>query len=266
LAPFGLLKFEMLLPAFGLVLARVSGLLLAVPMFSSEQIPRAAKVWLAVMLSVMVFPAVAATLPPSLTLGQAASGMVGEFVIGEILGLGLALIFVAAEVAGKAVSHQSGMALGEVFNPVMDTTMTVLDEVWFFVVLMIFLALRGHLAAVEAVLESFRHVPPMMLAADLSLVDYVVGLMQSTFETALRLAGPAILARLLTSLVLGFLTKTMPQLNVLSVGFSFKIATALVMVAVTISYSGDLMADAMFDGLDQIGLLFEHLSRASLGS
>ena len=55
--PFELLRFEMLLPAFGLVLARVAGLVFAVPMFSSRQIPRIVKVWLTVTISLMTLPA-----------------------------------------------------------------------------------------------------------------------------------------------------------------------------------------------------------------
>ena len=68
--PVELLRFEMLLPAFALVLARVAGLVLAVPMLSSSQIPVIVKVWLVVTLSLMTFPAVAEYLPASLTPGQ----------------------------------------------------------------------------------------------------------------------------------------------------------------------------------------------------
>jgi len=57
----------MLLPAFCLVVARVSGIVLGVPMLASKQIPRVVKVWFVVTLSLMVFPLVAQTLPQSLT-------------------------------------------------------------------------------------------------------------------------------------------------------------------------------------------------------
>jgi flagellar biosynthesis protein FliR len=259
--PLELIRIEMLLPAFGLVLARVAGLVMGVPVLSSTQIPTVAKLWLVATLSLMTFPIVAPLLPHSLTLLQVASGMVGEFVVGEILGLAASVVFLAAEVTGKMVSHQSGLALGEVYNPVSDTTTTELDQVWYFATLMIFMALRGHVAVVDVLLGSFRQVPPMMMLVDGSMTECLHGLLKSIFDVALRLAGPAILALLLTSLVLGVLTKTMPQLNVLSVGFSFKIAVAIFMAAVTITFSYDLVSDALFDGLDQVGGLFEHVSR-----
>lgn len=259
--PLELIRFELLLPAFGLVLARSAGLVLGVPMLASEAIPRVAKVWLSVTLALVVFPLAAPLLPRSLTLTHAVAGMVGEFLIGEILGLAAGAVFMAAEVAGKAISHQSGLALGEVYNPISDTTTTELDQIWFFATLMIFIALRGHIAVVDVLLTSFRQVPPLMMPVDGSLGEFLSGMMRGVFEAALRLAGPAILALLLSSLILGVLTKTMPQLNVLSVGFSFKIAIALIMVGVTIALSHDLVCDVLFDGLDRAGALFEHASR-----
>lgn len=258
--PLELLRFEMLLPAFGLVMARVGGIALSVPMLSSAQIPQIVKVWFVATFSLAIFPLIAPTLPASLTLGQMLVGMVGEIVVGMIIGFGASLLFHAAEVAGKIVSHQAGLALGEVANPVYDSSMTMLDQIWFFAVLMFFLAMRGHLAVMQVLLASFKHVPPMTMVVDVSLADFATGLLQSIFETALRLAGPGILALLLTSLVMGFLTRTMPQLNVLSVGFSVKITAALFIVAMTITFTDELMGDSVLEGLEQIGLYFEHLS------
>lgn len=260
--PLELLRFEMLLPAFGLVLARVAGLVMAVPMFSSQQIPNVVKVWLVVTLSLMAFPIVATHLPMSLTLGQAATGMVGEFIVGEVLGLGVGMAFFAAQLAGKVISHQSGLALGTVFNPIFESESTLLDQIWFFTALMIFLGLRGHVAVVTVLLGSFKTAPPMMAVFDVSLIDYGVDVVQSMFELAIRLAGPAIAALFMTSLVMGFLTKTMPQLNILSVGFSFKVAAALAMSGVTIALSQGVLGDALFDGLGKAGLLFEQMSEA----
>ncbi|MBN2563506.1 MAG: flagellar biosynthetic protein FliR [Phycisphaerae bacterium] len=258
--PLELLRFEMLLPAFGLVLARVGGLVFAIPMLTSQQVPRIVKVWLVAALALMVFPVVVPHVPRSFTLGQAATGLVGELLVGEVLGLGAGLVFLAVEIAGKVVSHQSGMALGEVFNPVMNAPSTVLDQVWFYGVLMFFLAMGGHLAVVNVLLGSFEQVPPMMMVFDGTLGEFVVGILRSTFEMALRLCGPVVLALLLTSLIMGFLTKTMPQLNILSVGFSFKIVTAWFILAITISFSDGMIADGVAEGLDQIRLLFEAIS------
>ncbi len=257
----GLLRFEMLLPAFALVLARVAGIIFSVPMLASSLIPRNIMALLVAAISLMVFPAVLPLLPTSLTIGQALAGLVGEFLIGELLGLGAGLIFYAAQVAGQIVSHQAGLSLGQVFNPMFDEETNILDQVWFFSVMALFFALRGHIAVVEVLLASFKSIPPMTMLADPALGDFTVNILTGVFNIAMRLAGPTVLALLLTSLVLGFLTRTMPQMNILTVGFSLKIGIALLMVAVTMGYSDGLVGDALFDGLDHVGRLFEHLSK-----
>jgi len=252
----------MLLPAFALVLARVSGLVLAAPMFSSRQIPRAIKVWLVVTISLMAFPVVSRYLPTDVTLGRAATGMIGEFMIGHLLGFSAAVVFYAAQIGGKIISHQSGMALGTVFNPIFDDESTVLDQVWFFTATAVFLLVRGHVAVVFVLLSSFRSIPPLLASFDGGMADLAIAMMTEMFELALRLAGPAVLTLLLTSLLMGFLTKTMPQLNVLSVGFSIKIAVALVAAAATIGLAEGAIIEAIGDSLDEVGLFLEHSSTA----
>jgi flagellar biosynthetic protein FliR len=256
-----LLRIDLLLPAFGLVLARIAGLVLAAPMFMSGQVPAMFKALLVFTLSLMVFPVVAPTLPADLTLLGLAVGMAGEFLFGELLGLGVGILFFGAQLAGQVVSHQAGLALGQVFNPLYDEESTVLDQLWFFAALMVFLALRGHLALVSVVLGSFRRVPPMSMIVEPFTVDFAAGILRSIFDVALRLAGPTLLALMLTSLVLGFLARTMPQINILTVGFSFKIFVALFMVAITLSLSQHVLAGAMWDGLDRLGLLLDETAQ-----
>ncbi len=256
----GLLRYEMLLPGFALVLARIAGLMLAVPMFSSSQLPRPIKIGFVLSLALMVFPAVSPSLPSSLTLGQAAAGILGEFVIGEVIGLGAGLIFFGAQFAGKMISHQTGMALGAVFNPVFDAESTVLDQIWFFTALLFFLALHGHLAVVEVVLGSFEKVPPLTLWPGGLTAEFFASILQSIFEMAVRLATPTILALSLTLLSLGVLMKTMPQFNILSVGFSLKIVIGIFIMSVTIGVSDGVMTDALAEGLDHVGLWLDEVS------
>ncbi|HWL92348.1 MAG TPA: flagellar biosynthetic protein FliR [Phycisphaerae bacterium] len=260
--PVELLSFQMLLPAFVLVLARVSGLVIAVPILSSLQIPRDIKVWLVVTLSLMVFPLAAVHLPTSLTLGQAAAGAVSELIIGEILGLGTGLIFFAAEFAGKFVSHQAGLSLGTVFNPFFDEESTVIDQLWFFTAAIIFMACRGHIALVTVLLDSIRNVPPLMANFDGTTGDFAIAIMHTTFSLGIQLAAPTILALLVASLVMGFLTRTMPQINILSVGFSLKVAIALLILALSIPASEELLGNAIWNGLDHVGVLFEQMGDA----
>lgn len=259
-----LLQIEMLLPSFALVLARTSGIMISAPLFSSSQIPTQFKAALAFALALLAYPVVMNTLPGRLSLSQAAVGCIGELMIGEIIGLGVGLVFFAASLAGSMVSHQAGLTFGEVVNPVFDSETSVLDQLWFFAALMLFLAIGGHLVLVKAVLDSFRQVPPMTAWANESLAGHISALLQCLFETALRLAGPTIVALLLALLALGVLSRTMPQFNLMNIGFSFKIALAMFVVAVSISASDELMVAAIRDGFARVGEMLTAMGKGAV--
>ena len=255
--PFELLSYQLLLPKFALVLARVGGLVMGVPVLSSQQVPALVKVWLIATLSIMAFPTVAPWLPAEVTLAQAVPGMVGEFMIGHLLGFAVSGVLYAAQIGGNVLSHQSGMALGTVFNPLFNNESTVLDQVWFFTAMAIFLGLRGHVAATLVLLKSFENIPPMLVGFDGSVADLLTELITHMFEFSLRMVGPVILTLFLTSLLMGFLTKTMPQMNLLSVGFAIRVAAVLFAGGITISFSGELFADAVDSSLNRIAAFFE---------
>ena len=95
LLPFDIL---LMLPAFALVLTRVSGLMIAAPVFGSSVIPARIRVAMVVALSVMTFPLAASHIPTEITLSAALVGGVGELMIGTIIGLSLSLLLMGAEV------------------------------------------------------------------------------------------------------------------------------------------------------------------------
>jgi len=259
-----LLQLEMLLPGFAMVLARMSGIMISAPMFSSSQMPTQIKVLLAISLALLAYPVVMVTLPARLTLSQAAVGCVGELMIGEIIGLGVGVVFFGASMAGNIISHQAGLTFGEVVNPIFDSETTVLDQLWFFMALMMFLALGGHLILMKTVLNSFHQVPPMSAwAADEPLAAHITALLQCLFETALRLAGPTIVALLLALLALGVLSRTMPQFNLMNVGFSFKIALAMFVTALSMSSADDFMVQTIRDSFARLSEVLTKLGRAA---
>lgn len=251
-----------MLPAFVLVLFRVSALTLAVPLFSGTGIPLQIKVILSVAISLAVFPLAAQHLPTSVTLGSAVIGLAGEIMVGLFLGLGVTLVFVGVQLGSHLVGQQSGMAIGAVFNPMVDESITVMDQIYYFVMIMVFLGLGGDHALIRSLLDSFETVPPLAFRPGWSIAELMMDLTALSFTLAIRVAGPTILALLTAFLVLGFLSRTIPQLNILTVGFPFKLAVGLVVMAMTITFMEPVIEETFvktFDllriglGLDPVG-------------
>ncbi|MCH7766513.1 MAG: flagellar biosynthetic protein FliR [Acidobacteria bacterium] len=51
-------------------------------------------------------------------------------------------------------------------------------------------------------------------------LDMVIGTLSASFELCLRVAAPIVTVILLIMIAMGFIMKTMPQINVLTIGFA----------------------------------------------
>ncbi len=228
--PRTLLDYGGLLPVVALVFARMAGLMIASPILGAPMIPRAIKFHLVLAMTFAVFPMTAVRVAPGLTWGGAAAGMLGEFAIGASLGLAVSLILNATQLAGMVVEQQAGLAASQVLDPVTGSRASVLGEIYFILGGLLFLAIGGERELVRTLLDSFARVPLMGYRPDTPVCDMLVDTLQASFVLSVRLAAPAVIALLLTAAALGFLARTMPQLNVLSVGFSIKILVAVVVL------------------------------------
>ncbi len=223
-----------MLPAFLLVLFRIAGLMLASPLFSSPVIPMQFKVLLALAISMTVYPVVATHLPGQVTIVSALMGLAGEVLIGLFIGMGIAMVLLGVQLAAETIGYQAGLGLGNVFNPMMDTNSTVLAQFYFFIATMIFLGIGGDRALIVALLNSFESVPPLAIQVTDGVMALVIDMLDVAFELAIRIGGPAVLSLMLGFIVLGFVSRTMPQLNILTVGFPMKLMLALGIMALTI--------------------------------
>src|SRR5438270_6193218 len=120
--------------AFTFVLARVSGLVITAPTFTGSYIPRQVRVFLAVGIALVLMPTQwNARLDAPTNLPDFAILMVGELLIGIVLGLGVAILMSGLQLAGQVIAQMSGMALADVLNPVSETELPVFSSMLYMV-------------------------------------------------------------------------------------------------------------------------------------
>lgn len=252
LMPLTWIDLYLALPAFLLVLFRISGLMLASPLFSSPAVPLQFKALLTLAVSMAIFPVVGQHVPEPVTLASALAGLVGEVFIGLFIGMGVSMVLLGVQFAAEAISYQAGLGLGNVFNPMMDTSSTVLAQLFFFIATMIFIGIGGDHALIGALLHSFESVPPLAFHVTEGVTALVIDMLGAAFELAIRIGGPTLLSLMLGLLVLGFISRTMPQLNILTVGFPMKLILALSILALTIMSIEPVLVDGFGDCFDAI--------------
>jgi flagellar biosynthesis protein FliR len=220
---------------FTYVLARVGGMVITAPLFGFSTIPVHARALLAFALAVMITPLqLAVPFVSPTNLATYAVAFCGDLLVGLFLGMGVMILLSGAQVAGQIISQMSGLSLAEAFNPSLDQDIPVVANLLHLITLAVFVIIGGHRLLVGAVLETFKFMPPGHASLPPSLAPLISTLLAESFSLAVRGAAPAIVALLLATVVLGLISRTLPQLNVLAVGFGLNAAVSFIVLAVSI--------------------------------
>jgi flagellar biosynthetic protein FliR len=239
---------------FALVLARTGPLLMTAPIFGSQAVPKRVRGLLAVTMTLLITPVfLGLSVPPignTIELGRL---LVNEALVGLLLGLGVNILFSGIQVAGQIISQMSGLSLGDVFSPGFDEDVSVFSQLLYFLTLSVFVAVGGHRIVIEALLDTFAAAPPGHALLGASYVDVLVTIITQSFSLGIRAAGPLLVALLLSNLVLGLISRTLPQINVIAVGFGLNAMLALGLLFLSIGAAAWTFQEPAVNVMQQIG-------------
>ena len=194
---------------------------MSAPLFGNKAVPMVGRVLITVMISVLVTPLLAKNSPVDLTnLAIFSKHLMSEILIGLLLGFGITILLSGIQLTGQIISQLGGTALADVFDPNVDENVSVFSQLFYYLTLTMFILLDGHRAIMDALLDTFAHLPPGEAALGTSYVEALTTLLGQSFVLGIRAAAPAMTALLLATLVLGLIGRTLPQINILAVGFS----------------------------------------------
>lgn len=214
---------------FLLILGRITAAVVAAPLFGARSVPSQTKIGLAILLSLIALPldgTPRATIPTDLFTFAAAFGM--EILIGIAFGVAVMLVFQALEMSASLISIQIGFGLGEVFDPITGSQTGALEQFYRMFVTLIFFAMNGHYLVIRGILHTLEVIPPGTGSLDVIAGDRMAVFFGALLVTSIQLALPVFGALMLTDLAMALVGRTVPQLNVLVVGFPVKIGVGLV--------------------------------------
>ena len=213
---------------FTLVLTRTSGLVMTAPIFGTQSMPRQIRALLAVTISLLVTPVfLSTTVPPIENMAEYGKLLANEALVGLLLGLGINILFAGVEVAGQIVSQMSGMSLASVFSPGFEEDVSVFSHLFYFMTLSVFVAVGGHRIVTQSLLDTFTALPPGHAAIGSGVVEVLTKIASQSFALGIRAAAPLLTALLLSNVVLGLISRTLPQINVIVVGFGLNALLAM---------------------------------------
>ena len=242
-------NWQNLLPTFALVLARITGLVVFVPFFSSMAVPVRAKGLLAAMISVIILPTVATSIAMPQGPGAFVICLAGEMIIGMMVGLMAAVLFAGLELAGLVSGQQMGIALARVFDPSFQQEASVLGQLYFWLGMIVFLLINGHHMLLAALMDSYQSIPVGQFSFSQQAMGVMIGAVHQAFVLALKISTPVIVTLFLVTLAIGFIARTVPQINILSVGFVLRSILGFMVVAAGIAAAVEVFI-WMFDQIN----------------
>jgi flagellar biosynthesis protein FliR len=215
-----------------LVGARVGGVLLIAPVFSSRTVPMMLRTGLLVLLVLLIHP-VALAAPgaePVLT----AATLAAETLIGFAIGLGAALFVGAAEAAGDLLAVQMGLSGAASLDPLTMHSVPVLGQFCSLFAVTLMLAVDGHLLMIDSLAASLSYLPPGAPIDAPAGLGAMVSLGSTLFLLGLRFAAPVVAVVLIANASLAVLGRAAPQLNVIQVAFPVQIGVGLLALSASV--------------------------------
>ena len=220
---------------FVLVLTRISGVMMTAPVMGSRTAPIRVRALLALGVSVLIAPLqLSVELQAPGTLLGLLVMLVGEAIIGLSIGLGVMILFSGIHLAGNIIGQMSGAQIADVFDPTFDQSVPIYAQLLDVVTIAVFVIIGGHREVIDTLLSTFDSMPLGGAGFNDGLALALVDIVTLSFTAGVRAAAPATVALLLALLILGLISRTLPQLNVLAVGFSLYAMVALAVVSLSL--------------------------------
>jgi len=220
---------------FFLVFGRALGVIVAAPFWGGRTVPLLVRLWIAVVLALATYPLIpAAPMTGGITLLTLFLALAGEVLLGLVLGWLAQLLFAGVRMAGQQIEFRSGLALVQLVDPHEGGHSGIFASFLEVTAGLIFFVFNGHHLLIQALLSSFTLFP---LAGENFFTHVLAGFISSAgeiFVIALRLSAPVLLGLLLSDILLGVVSRAVPQMNVFMVSQPMQFGFCLLLLLLSL--------------------------------
>jgi len=207
------------------------------PVFGTRSVPMKVKIMTALAITSVLVPIIPA--PEVNVFSPLAVILIAQqILIGIIIGFTVQLVFSAVITGGQIVAMQMGLGFSLMVDPQNGAQSPVLSQFYILLVMLVYLAVNGHLVLIEVLAESFKTMP--IAASGLVADDYmqIVRWGANVFAGGLAIALPAIASLLVVNIAFGVMTRSAPQLNIFAIGFPITMLLGFALVMITLPNIG----------------------------
>ena len=246
-------------PAFLLIAVRALAMIQVAPLLSSESIPQVAKISLA---GFTAYASFSTALVKDWVLAPFGVNfiflVIGEGLIGIIIGYFIALVFSAFTTAGQFFSLQMGFGASETFDPLSQIENPLMGQYLNTVAMLVFITIDGFR---ELFLGGFwRSIQSINVLSLISGREHIVSMvlagLSRLFLDAIIIALPILGTLFLVSLSTGLISKAAPQINILSEGFPISITVAFLLIYTALPFMTDAFSRVIGSAFETLQTLY----------
>ncbi len=240
---------------FMLLFFRFAALFIAVPIFSHKNIPMKIKAAMAFFFTIVFY----SSMPPleiSIDTATIILAILSEFMLGLAVGIVLQLAYNVITFAGGMISFMMGFSMASAIDPQTGVSMPIVSQFLSLMGLMVLLELNLHHWMLLFVDRSLSAVPLGGFIMSEDLFHYIIMAASNMFLVGFTIAFPIMALSWLADVIFGMLMKTMPQFNLLVIGFPIKIMVSFAVLIATFVSTMLILKGQMLEAFNSLEMFF----------
>ncbi|WP_324171362.1 flagellar biosynthetic protein FliR [Sulfurimonas sp.] len=240
---------------FILLFFRFAALFIATPIFSHKNIPPTIKVSMAFFFTIVFY----SSMPPleiEINIASIILAILSELFFGLAIGIILLLSYNVITFAGGIISFMMGFSMASAIDPQSGVSMPIISQFLSLMGLMVLLSIDLHHWMLLYINKSLSAIPLGGFLMTENLFNYIILAASNMLVVGFMIAFPIIALAWLADIIFGMLMKTMPQFNLLVIGFPIKIMVSFMVLIATFASAMLILKTQMQEAFNYLEMLF----------
>lgn len=158
-----------------------------------------------------------------------------ETVTGLLLGYITNLCFNSLKIAGSLIDQQLGLSMSSIYDPNSKEQSTLIENLMYWMGIIIFFSMNGHHKIITGIQNSFH-----LIKIGQNLIGnnfyYIVHVFIECFTIGFKISVPIVLSLIFTDLIMGLISRSVPQLNVMIIGMPLKMLVGIIFFIIALPF------------------------------
>ncbi len=222
--------------AYLLVFTRIGSMIMVMPGLGERMVPARMRLVMALAISFLIYLLVTDILPPMPTSPFTLAGLIiGEAVVGLMIGGIARMLLSALHVAGSVLAVQTGLAAAQQFDPTQGSQGALMAGFLTLMGVTLIMILDLHHLLIGAMDSSYRLFPPGGSLPVQDMAETAMNIVAKSFAIGMQLAAPFMVYGLIFYIGVGIISRLMPSLQIFFIAMPLNIMAGFAIMMLVLS-------------------------------